>query len=212
VSRLTSTLAANRKLSAWLAFGAAGLATGAVWASGFATTGGANRAGGTVESPAMAKTAPSPAAQPLSGTASSVATLKFDWSGRWGSIHDNTVMFKVDLTGSQFTGKTYNVATLLTNTSHLTGWSSLQLKFEQEISADGSCDPADLTAATNSQLLNVDNQDAGVYWNGLAGNKVYCVGVTAAHGDDALGTFLRSADENVPSDFPTFITTVDRAS
>jgi len=212
VSRLTSTLAANRKLSAWLAFGAAGLATGAVWASGFATVGGENRLGGSAISPALAKTAPTPASSDLNGKADDVSPIAFDWQGRWGSIHANTVLFKVDLSG--FTGKTYNIATLLTNTTDLTGWASLQLKLEQKQIASGSsaCDPADFTGSTNDQLLNVDDQDAGVYWNGLAGDKVYCIGISAAHGDDAAGTFLRAAQDTPPTSFPTFITTVDRAS
>ena len=51
-----------------------------------------------------------------------------------------------------------------------------------------------------------------MYWNGLDGDTVYCIGVAAAHGDDVAGTFLRSAQDTPPSAFPTFITTVDRAS
>src|SRR3954454_19423837 len=46
----------RRRLAAWLAFGAAGLATGAVWATGFASISGAN--GTTGGSPALAKTPP----------------------------------------------------------------------------------------------------------------------------------------------------------
>ena len=37
--------------------------------------------------------------------------------GRWGSIAANTVMFKVDLSGAAYAGKTYNIALLLANTS-----------------------------------------------------------------------------------------------
>ena len=51
-----------------------------------------------------------------------------------------------------------------------------------------------------------------MYWNGLAGDAVYCIGVATSPGDDVAGTFLRSAQDLPPSAFPTFITTVDRAS
>ncbi len=213
MSRLTSSLVAKRGLTAWLAFGAVGLATGAVWASGFATSTGNNRTGGSVESPALAKTASAVNTSALNGKATAVDPLEFDWDGRWGSIDANTVMFKVNLSGASFAGKTYNIATLLANTSDLTGWASLQLKLEQvQVAAAGTCDPADFTGSSNAKILNVDDQDAGVYWNGLAGDKVYCLGVSLAHGDDAAGTFLRSAQDAPPTHFPSFITTVDRAS
>ena len=170
MSRLTSSLIAKRGLTAWLAFGAAGLATGAVWASGFATSTGANRAGGTVESPALAKTAAGDATSALNGKATAVSPLKFDWDGRWGSIDANTVMFKVNLAGAAFANKDYNVATLVANTSHLSGWASLQLKIDQVQVAPGDpCVAADLTNSADAKILNVDDQDAGVYWNGLRG-------------------------------------------
>ena len=72
------------RLAAWLAFGVVGLATGAVWASGFASSSGAN--GTTVISEALTKTAPTTATSALSGTTTAVTPLAFDWQGRWGSI------------------------------------------------------------------------------------------------------------------------------
>jgi hypothetical protein len=211
VSRLASTI--NAKAAAWLAFGAVGLATGTVWASGFATSTGANRTGGSGESPALAKSAPAAATSALASTATAVDPIEFDWDGRWGSIDANTMMFKVDLTGSQFAGKKYNIATLLANTSNLTGWASLQIEFEMvQENASGTCDAADFDGTQNAKLLNVDDQDAGVYWSTLDGDKVYCIGVDAAHGDDPAGTFLRAAQDTPPSNFPRFITTVDRTA
>jgi hypothetical protein len=217
VSRLASSI--NAKAAAWLAFGAVGLATGTVWASGFATSEGANRVGGTGPSPALVKSDPAAATSALASTATKVDALEFDWDGRWGSIAQPTLMFKVDLTGAAFTGKTYNIATLLANTSNLAGWASLQLNFElvQE-DAGGTCDAADFDGSQNARLLNVDEQDAGVYWTTLggggtlAGNKVYCIGVDQSTGDDIDGTFLRSANDSPPDDtkMPKFITTVDR--
>jgi hypothetical protein len=207
-----STLKSRKRLAAWLAFGAAGLATGAVWASGFATVSGAN--GTTAESPAMAKTAPTPDASALAATADDVTALSFDWNGRWGSLAANTVMFKVDLSGSQFNGtRRYNVAVLLANTSTLTGWASLKLKFARaDLAANGSCTAADLTGSPHPKVLDVDNQDAGVYWNTLPGDAVYCIGVEQSTGDDINGTFLRAAQDTAPTGFPDFIATVDRAA
>jgi len=199
------------RLAAWLAFGAVGLATGAVWASGFASGTGAN--GATAISQALTKTAPSTATSALASTTTAVTPLAFDWQGRWGSIAADTVMFKVDLSGAAFAGKTYNLAVLLANTSNMSGWASMQLKLERvDVAAAGSCAASAFDGTQHPKLLNFDDEDAGVYWNGVAGDAVYCVGVNAAAGDDAAGTFLRAAQDTPPTAWPTFITTVDRAT
>jgi hypothetical protein len=199
------------RVAAWLAFGATGLATGAVWATGFASVSAGN--GTTGESPAMAKTAPTINTSALSSAVTAVDPISFDWDGRWGKITAPKVMFKVDLSGTGFAGKTYNVALLLTNTSVLTGWSSLQLEFEQVAkAAAGTCAAGDFDGTQNAKVLNVDDEDAGVYWNALAGDAVYCVGIFTSTGDDVAGTFLRAAQDTAPSSFPSFITTVDRAT
>jgi hypothetical protein len=201
----------RRRLTAWLAFGAVGLATGAVWATGFASGTGAN--GTTVISPALTKTAPSTATTALSGTATAVTPLSFDWQGRWGSIAADTTMFKVDLSGSNYAGKTYNLALLLANTSDMSGWASMQLKLERvDVAASGSCTASDFDGTQHAKVLNFDDEDAGVYWNAVPGDAVYCLGLAASTGDDAAGTFLRAAQDTPPTAFPTFITTVDRAS
>jgi hypothetical protein len=123
-------------------------------------------------------------------------------------------MFEVDLSGAAYDGtRRYNIALLLANTSVLTGWASLQLEFEQvQIAANGTCDAADFDGTQNAKVLNVDDQDAGVYWNSLVGDKVYCLGIFTSDGDDFAGTFLRAAQDTAPSSFPQFITTVDRAA
>jgi hypothetical protein len=211
VSRFdNSSSRARRRLGAWLAFGAVGLATGAVWATGFASVSADN--GTAVGSPAVTKSAPATATSALAGTVTDEAELLFDWNGRWGSIAADTLMFTVDLSDMD-SANTYNVALLLANTSVLTGWASLQLEVERvAIAADGTCNASDFDGNTNARILNFDDEDAGVYWNGLAGEAVYCLGVAASPGDDVNGTFLRSANDTPPTDFPTFITTVDRAS
>ena len=213
VSSIPASPARNhrRRLTAWLAFGAVGLATGAVWASGFASGTGAN--GTTAISPALAKTAPTTATSALSGTTTAVTPLAFDWQGRWGSIAADTTMFKVDLSGAAFAGKTYNIALLLANTSAMTGWASMQLQLERvDVAASGSCTASAFDGTQHAKVLNFDDEDAGVYWNGVAGDAVYCLGLAASTGDDSAGTFLRAAQDTAPTAFPTFITTVDRAS
>jgi hypothetical protein len=207
----TSAPRSRRRLAAWLAFGAVGLATGAVWATGYASNTAAN--GATAGSPAITRTNAVTATSALAGTVTAVTPLAFNWQGRWGSTSADTVMFKVDLTGAAYTGKTYNVALLLTNTSVLTGWASLQLEIENVAeAASGTCTAADLDGTNDPKVLNFDDEDAGVYWNGLAGNAVYCLGLDVSAGNDIAGTFLRSAQDAAPTAFPTFVTTVDRVS
>jgi hypothetical protein len=201
----------RRRLAAWLAFGVIGLALGAVWATGFVSFTGV--AGTAVESPAITKGVPADPTSDLTGVATKVNDITFDWTGRWGQIADNTVLVKVDLSAAKFTGKTYNVAFLLANTSNMTEYASLQLKFENvHEAASGTCDPLDYDGAQDAKVMNIDNQDAGVYWNGLAGHAVYCIGISAATGDDSAGTFIRSAQDLAPAHWPSFITTVDRAT
>jgi hypothetical protein len=200
---------ARRRLSIWLGFAALGIATGAVWATGFASVGGATGTNGS--SPMVAPSAPGAHAPDLQGTVTAGSQLTVDWAGRWGSTA-STNFFTVDLSGEANT-RTYNVAFLLTNDISGDGWSSLQLELEAVDIATGPCDPADFDGTNRARVMAFDAQDAGVYWNGLAGGSVYCVGVNASDGHDTAGTFLRRASESSgPAEYPTFIATVDRAS
>jgi hypothetical protein len=202
----------RRRLAAWLAFGAVGLATGAVWASGFVSSTAATHS--DVASDAIAKTNPAVASSPLSGTVTAGAPLPIDWEGRWGSIATDSTMAIVDLSDSKFAGNFYNIALLLANTSVLTGWSSLQLKVEQiDVATAADCTPAAFAGTDHPKILSLDDEDAGVYWNHLAGGSAYCLGVNVAAGDDTTGTFLRGSDDTAtPYGYPSFITTVDRES
>jgi|tagenome__1003787_1003787.scaffolds.fasta_scaffold20628422_1 hypothetical protein len=200
-----------------MAFGAVGLATGAVWATGFTQTTAVN--GVTDPASAMTKGAPAPVPSDLDtvvsklGVAPDAGKITFDWNGRWGSIPADKALVKVDLSAAKFSGKTYNLAFLLANTSDLTEYASLQLKFDNISSALGDCTDADYTAAPAApKVMNIDNKDAAVYWNGVAGGAVYCIGIAQASGDDTAGTFIRAAQDLAPAHWPKFITTVDRAS
>jgi hypothetical protein len=199
----------RRRLTAWLAFAAIGLATGAVWATGFASIGGATGTNGS--SPILAPSAPAAHAPDLQGAVTADDPLTVDWAGRWGSNAD-TNFFTVDLSGKPGT-QTFNVAFLLTNDISAAGWTTLQLKLEAVAIASGPCDPADYDGTNLPRVMAFDAQDAGVYWNGLAGGNVYCIGVDASDGQDTAGTFLRRDSDTVgPSTYPTFVATVDRAS
>jgi hypothetical protein len=199
----------RRRLAAWLAFGAAGLATGAVWATGFGTIGG--QTGTDVASPIIVPSAPANHPANLASVVTLGTPLDYNWQGRWGAIAD-THLFTIDLTGK--TG-TYNVGFLLTNGATLSskGWTSLQLKVEQTPATAGACAAGAFDGTKNPKVMAFDSEDAGVYWNALPGNDIYCIGVHAADGHDTTGTFLRrNSDTVAPTVYPTFVTTVDKAS
>jgi hypothetical protein len=199
----------RRRLAAWLAFGAAGLATGAVWATGFGTIGG--QTGTDVASPIIVPSTPANHPANLASVVTLGTPLDYNWQGRWSAIAD-THLFTIDLTGK--TG-TYNVGFLLTNGATLSskGWTSLQLKVEQTPATAGACAAGAFDGTKNPKVMAFDSEDAGVYWNALPGNDIYCIGVHATDGHDTTGTFLRrNSDTVAPTVYPTFVTTVDKAS
>ena len=199
----------RRRLAAWLGFAAAGIATGAVWATGFASIGGAT--GTETDSPILAPSNPGDQAPDLQGSVTAGSALTVNWSGRWGSVAD-TNFFTVDLSSKPNT-ETYNIAMLLTNDISGAGWSSLQLKVEAVDRATGACVPGDFDGTNRPEVMAFEAQDAGVYWNGLPGGDIYCIGINASDGQDSAGTFLRRADELAdPTTYPAFVATVDRAS
>jgi hypothetical protein len=200
----------RRRLAAWLAFGAVGLATGAVWASGFQTS--SVDRGTMGESPALTKPASDVALNPLVNTVTAGPDLTINWAGRWGSTSGDSTMYSIDLTAFPATKK-YNLALLLANTSVLTGWATLQLEVDLVKLASGDCtaDADYAHAATDAQLLNSDAQDAGVYWSAVDGGSIYCIGVPQTTGDEMDGTFLRASTDTPPADDQLkFLATVDR--
>jgi hypothetical protein len=199
----------RRRLTAWLSFAAVGVATGAVWATGFASIGGATGTNGSA--PILTPSAPGAHAPDLQGAVTAGSPLTVDWSGRWGSNADIN-FFTVDLSGKPGT-QTFNVAFLLSNDISAAGWTTLQLKLEAVSRASGACVPGDFDGTKLPRVMAFDALDAGVYWNGLAGGNVYCLGINASNGQDPAGTFLRrDSDTTGPTTYPTFIATVDRAS
>lgn len=200
----------RRRLAAWLTFAALGIVMGAVWATGFASIGGAQ--GSTAGSPAVTSGGASDHVNAMAGVVTAGSPLTVDWTGRWGSTAA-TEFFKVDL-DSKPAAQTFNASMLLTNDISTFGWESLQLKVElKDVGAGGSCTPAsDFDGTQNPKVMVFDTRDAGVYWNALAGGTTYCIGLAASNGQDTSGTFLRSASDTPPTGYPAFTATVDRAS
>ena len=182
----------RRRLAAWLGFAAVGIATGAVWATGFASIGGAT--GTDAASPIVAPSEPGDQAADLAGAVTPGSALTVNWDGRWGSNAD-TNFFTVDLSAKPNTRDVQHRDVLLTNDISNAGWSSLQLKVEAVDRATGACVAADFDGTNRPEVMAFDAQDAGVYWNGLPGGDIYCIGVNASDGQDSAGTFLRRADE-----------------
>jgi hypothetical protein len=184
---------------------------GAVWATGFASVGGANGSNGA--SPPLSSSDPGAHVSDLSGTVVQGTDLEVDWDGRWGSTAA-TRFFTVDLS-SKSAANDYNVAMLLTNDISNTGWTTLQLKVENADVGAGACDATVFDGTNLPKVMVLDTRDAGVYWNNLAGGTKYCIGVAAAPtpASDVNGTFLRrDSDTTGPSAYPVFIATVDRTT
>src|SRR3954453_1626307 len=131
----------RRHLAIWSVFAALGISMGAVWATGFASIGGAN--GSSTASPPITSTSASTPPSTLAGLVSPGNALTVDWTGFWGSTPARS-MFTVDLTGK--TAGTYNAALLVTNDISGHGWDTLQVKFElhDDGTAAGSCADADI--------------------------------------------------------------------
>jgi hypothetical protein len=185
---------------------------GAVWATGFASIGGAN--GSSTASPPITSTSPSTPTAKLAGLVTAGNPLAVNWTGFWGATPARS-MFTVDLTG-QGSG-TYNTALLVTNDISGHGWDTLQVKFElhDDGTAAGSCADADIDGTGDTEVMVFDSQDSGAYWTALAAGHRYCIGVpvSTAPPADTTGTFIRRSDDTTPPDlFPTFVATLNRAS
>jgi hypothetical protein len=185
---------------------------GAVWATGFASIGGAN--GTNAASPPLSSSDPAAHTSDLAGTATAGSDLTVNWIGRWGGTAA-TRFFTVNL-DSKSSSNNYNIAMLLTNDISNQGWTTLQLKIENaDVGAAGTCNATVFDGTNDPKVMVLDTRDAGVYWNNLPGGTTYCIGIAAAANpaSDTSGTFLRrDSDTTGPSLYPTFTATVDRTS
>ena len=185
---------------------------GAVWATGFASIGGAN--GTNAPSPPLSSSDPAAHTSDLAGTATAGSDLTVNWVGRWGGTAA-TRFFTVNL-DSKSASNNYNLAMLLTNDISNQGWTTLQLKVENaDVGAAGTCNATVFDGTKDPKVMVLDTRDAGVYWNNLPGGTTYCIGIAAAANpaSDTSGTFLRrDSDTTGPSLYPAFTATVDRTS
>src|SRR5256885_1396909 len=104
-----ATRRGRRRLAAWLTFAVLGIAMGAVWATGFASIGGAQ--GTTAGSPAVTSGGANDHVNALAGTVTAGSPLTVNWTGRWGSSAA-TEFFKITL-DSKPAAQTFNPAMLL---------------------------------------------------------------------------------------------------
>ena len=167
-------------------------------------------------SPALAKGAPSVVTSPLASVVTEGADLPFDWEGRWGSLSADHLMATVDLSAGAFTGKTYNIALLLANTSVLTQFASLQLELEIIDAADagtpGDCATADFDGTNDQLILDSDDEDSGVYWNAHRRRRQVLHRRRLVHRRRRRRHLHPRRAGRRPTTWPTFITTVERAS
>jgi hypothetical protein len=214
------TTRSRARLVAWLVFAAVGVGMGTVWATGFASVGGQTPNPASTGSTALVHT---PGVADSSSLATKVTpgtgfASRVTWDGLYGATAA-TSFFKVDLTG--LSGN-YNVSMLLSNGAAMAnaGWVSLQMRVGYLTDPAGGCSNADFAGAlSDPQVITFDNEDAGAYWSGLAGNHVYCLGMnsltppsTDGYTLDPNDTFLRRSSTAGPSHYPEFIATVDRGA
>src|SRR4051794_29461283 len=180
----------RRRVAIWLTFAALGISMGAVWATGFASVGGAN--GTNSPSPSLSSSDPAAHTSDLAGTITAGSDLTVDWNGRWGGTVA-TRFFTVDL-DSKSASNNYNLAMLLTNDISNQGWTTVQLKVENaDVGTGGTCNATVFDGTNDPKVMVMDSRDAGAYWNNLPGGTTYCVGIAAAPSpaSDTNGTFLR---------------------
>jgi hypothetical protein len=207
-----ATRTGRRRLAIWLTFAAIGVSMGTVWATGFASIGGANGTNGA--SPPLTSSDPGAHTSDLAGSVTAGDPFTANWNGRWGSTAA-TRFFTVNLDAKP-AGNSYNLAFLLTNDISTAGWTTLQLELENaDVGAAGTCDATVFDGTNDPKVMVFDSEDAGVYWNNLPGGTTYCVGIAAAPdpANDITGTFIRRDSDTVgPSVYPTFVATVDRTA
>lgn len=185
-----------------------GLALGAVYATGFASTGGTD--GAELEAAPNSNTpAENQDASELANKITEVEEdLTYNWGGRWGTIED-AVMYEIDLS-SFGAGEKFFSEVLLVNTP--AGFSDLQLQLRiAKIDKEAECGTAALESGlagggnvtSNKRVMIFDTDDAQVTFSGMEGSEEagllgqarYCVGIVnySGSGKDESGTFVRKS-------------------
>ncbi|HEX6115596.1 MAG TPA: hypothetical protein VFY99_00755 [Solirubrobacterales bacterium] len=217
-----------------------GLSLGAIYATGFATTGGTT---GSTQNATPLSNNPGDAQDTSglnglisTGCAGCSANLTWNYSGRFGSV-PSAVMYDVNLTNEPLANN-YFVAVYLSNAP--AGYSDLQLQIRIATDgADNACTTADLSNTTtvgtgsgNYRNMIFDTNDAQITFQGwvasgnaagsggLDGGERYCVGiydypagpsnVPPAAGRDPSGTFIRRVNTATTPTPPTFVATLNQ--
>jgi hypothetical protein len=223
----------RRYLRVWALIGAAGLITGAAYASGFATDPPAvpTDLADDVANPMLGQNG-APLSSLYSGTVAAAGSLDITtFDGVYGTLL-NTKLFEIDLAKMDPYGKpyagTFYADVYVTNWTALgypaaPEWSQLNFKFLQSAAGKDCSDAAFYTAPTATQQLSVDRVDAHVTFSGLTGGNKYCIGLAQ---EDALsqsghtitagvidGTFITRPDTVViPTAAPQFTAVMNRSA
>jgi hypothetical protein len=210
----------RRRAFALGAFLLLGLALGTIWASGFATTGGATGTASKAET-LFADPGNKQDTSGLNGLITSGGNLVFNWTGQIGTV-SSLSMDTADL-DTLSAANNYFVGVYLTNVP--SGFSALQLQIRiADVGAGGTCTGATMEAASNKndyRIFTFETADAQVTFSGmngattgLPGGKTYCIGVAnySGSGQDTEGTFIRKSTKgpNFTGVYPTFIAALNQ--
>lgn len=218
----------RRRLAAWGAFLLLGLLLGAVYATGFATTGGSGSA--AEATPLTGKPGDNEDSAELQSLITSTGSLSWSWVGRWGSVATKA-MYELDLSG-KLASENFYAEVVLSNTP--TKFSDLQLQLRiAEPAAGKTCTEAESitkleeAGAEDRRVMIFDTADAQVTFSGmggattgLPGGAEYCIGIvnypaeggSLAAGKDESGTFIRKSEAGATFSgvLPAFIGTLNR--
>ena len=190
----------RRRLAAWLAFGAVGLATGAVWASGFASVSASQRRHRRLAG-ARRRPLRRPRRRRSRGTddrrhADSPSTGRAVGARSPPTRH---VQGRPERRGLRRQDLQRRAAARQHVRADRLGLDAARGRARRRGRRPARCTAADFDGHQRpTKVLNFDDEDAGVYWNALAGDAVYCIGVASSPGDDVAGTFLRAAAGHAP--------------
>lgn len=180
----------RRRTLTWVIFGIAGVAIGAVWAAGFATSQStSNDAASTA--PFIANTPNPQIASKFAGVVSSQTPLALDFTGTWGNVPFTTI-FEIDFGANAETATgTYFAEVLLTDPLP-SGYTTLQLEF---VIDNVDCDVVTGAGSWTQDAISVmpiETQDARAVFTGLAGGSKHCIGVRAdTKADDPAAHYIR---------------------
>ena len=201
----------RRRTVTWAMFGLVGLAMGAVWAAGFATsTATTDNATNTSTATVIPNSATPQLSSKFVGTAIAKDALALSFNGTWGIV-PFTTMFEVNLAGSATATGTYFAEVLLTDPLPA-GFTTLQLEFVIDNQACATIKTAGSWTQDAISIMPVETQDARAVFTGLAGGSTHCIGVRAeSKADDPAAHYIRRP-ANGTITAPTFFLNVAQSA